>query len=316
MDLIISNRVISASAYDILLKLRASSDGLLSSIIDRGDNVLCTCPFHKMGKESHPSCGVYARRDGEKQFGLVHCFTCGYSASLPKFVGDVLNKEESYGEQWLLTHFGDVFLETDVVLNPIKITQESPKKPQLDESILAKYDYYHPYMWKRGLSKEVVDKFRVGYDRDTKSITFPIWDEFGCLVGISKRNVETKRFDIQHGIKKPVYLLNYIKQCGISNIYVAESQINALTLWTWGYPAVAMLGTGCKEQYDALNHAGIRVFNLCFDGDTAGQKAIDRFKKNIKSDCFIRVIKMPNGKDVNDLTKEEFDKLKDTPIFG
>ena len=34
--------------------------------------------------------------------------------------------------------------------------------------------------------------------------------------------------------------------------------------------------------------------------------AIERFKKNIRKDCFIDVIKLPRGKDVNDLSFEEF----------
>lgn len=309
MDLIIKNREISASAFEILVKLKKDlNNHLLSSIIDRGDNILVSCPFHKGGRESHPSCGVYARKDnGDKPFGLVHCFTCGYSASLQKFVGDCFNKDEEYGESWLIKNFGDIFIDTFEQLGQISLGKKQPQT--LQESILDQYDYYHPYMWKRGLSKEVVDKFRIGYDKETNSITFPMWNEYGALVGISKRCVDTKRFDNQHGVDKPVYLLNYIKQCNIDTVYVAESQINCLTLWTWGYPAIAMCGTGSDTQYKILNRSGIRVYNLCFDGDEAGHKAIGKFKKNISKDVLINVVKIPWGKDVNDLTKEEFDKL-------
>lgn len=310
MDLIVKNREISASAFDIILKLKKElNNHLLSNVIDRGDNVFVSCPFHKGGRESHPSCGVYARKDNkEKEFGLVHCFTCGYSATLPKFIGDVFNRDTECGEVWLANNFGNVLIDYFEPLGQINIGEQ--KRETLDESILEKYDFYHPYMWKRGLTKEVVDKFRVGYDQETNSITFPIWNEYGALVGISKRSVETKKFDMEHGIEKPVYLLNYIKQCGITNVYVCESQINALTLWSWGYPAIAMFGTGSDTQYKILNRSGIRVYNLCFDGDDAGIKAIGRFRKNIYKDCFINVVKIPWGKDVNDLTKEEFDKLE------
>ena len=307
MELRIGNREIGASAYDILVKLKKDArDGLFYQIIDRGDNVFVCCPFHKGGREQHPSCGVLAKRDDpNRQFGLVHCFTCGYSATLPKFVSDVLNVD---GDTWLLKNFGNVFLEEFKPLEPIDLTEK--KKEYLQESILDQYDYYHPYMWKRGLSKEVVDKFRIGYDKETNSITFPMWNEYGALVGISKRCVDTKRFDNQHGVEKPVYLLNYIKQCGITNVYVAESQINALTLWTWGYPAIAMCGTGSDTQYEILKRSGIRVYNLCFDGDDAGRKATAKFIKKLGDGVFINVVKIPDGKDVNDLTKEEFDKLE------
>lgn len=311
MELIIKNRQISESAYNILVKLKKSlGNGLLRSIEDHGDNVLISCPFHKGGLESHPSCGVYARKDNSsKPFGMVHCFTCGYSATLPKFVGDVFGETQEFGENWLAKNFGNVLVDTFCALEPIQI-DKVVEKEILDESILNKYDFYHPYMWKRKLTKEVIDKFRVGYDKETNSITFPIWNEYGALVGISKRNVDTKKFDMEHGIDKPVYLLNYIKQCGITNVYVVESQINALTMWGWGYPAIALFGTGSETQYKILNRSGIRVYNLCFDGDDAGHKAIGRFRKYINKDCIINVIKLPNGKDVNDLTKDEFDHLE------
>ena len=47
---------------------------------------------------------------------------------------------------------------------------------------------------------------------------------------------------------------------------------------------------------------------MCFDGDAAGNKGTNNFIKNVKN-SFISVVKIPLGKDVNDLTKDEFDKL-------
>ena len=43
-------------------------------------------------------------------------------------------------------------------------------------------------------------------------------------------------------------------------------------------------------------------------GDAAGDAGTLRFLKNVQ-DIFIDVIEIPKGKDVNDLTKEEFNKL-------
>jgi DNA primase len=43
-----------------------------------------------------------------------------------------------------------------------------------------------------------------------------------------------------------------------------------------------------------------------FDGDEAGRKGAERFKKNIRNDVIVTDILMPNGMDVNDLTYEQF----------
>ena len=80
-------------------------------------------------------------------------------------------------------------------------------------------------------------------------------------------------------------------------------------LWGFGYPAIALIGTGGKKAYNILRKSGIRIYHLCLDGDLAGRHGILRFIKNMPDDIIIDIIQLPQGKDVNDLTKEEFDKL-------
>ena len=79
---------------------------------------------------------------------------------------------------------------------------------------------------------------------------------------------------------------------------------------TWGYDSVGLFGTGSAHQYQVLKESGLRKFVLCFDGDEAGRKGASRFIKNM-SDIFplVQVVQVPNGKDINDLTTEEFDEL-------
>jgi DNA primase len=128
---------------------------------------------------------------------------------------------------------------------------------------------------------------------------------------ITSRNVSNKYFHIEKNKDKPVYLLNFINRENIDKVYVCESQINALTLWTWGYPAIALFGTGSSHQYEILNKCGIRNYVLCFDGDIAGNKGRNRFIEKIRNDVLISYKSIPDGKDVNDLTKEQFEKLEE-----
>lgn len=121
--------------------------------------------------------------------------------------------------------------------------------------------------------------------------------------------LKQKDFFIPEGIDKPVYLLYNVLRKGLTEVYVCESQINALTLWTWGIPAIALFGTGTKEQYEILKKSGIRIYHLCFDGDSAGDKGANRFINEMYKDCIIDVVGIPDGKDVNDMTKEQFINL-------
>ena len=70
-----------------------------------------------------------------------------------------------------------------------------------------------------------------------------------------------------------------------------------------------MFGCGCKSQYEILKRSGIREYILCFDGDNAGRNATRNFIRNLRGTVFISYVDMPDGFDINDLTKEQFNKL-------
>lgn len=310
----IGNKEIHEPVINMLRQAqRELTNGKLKEIKSgNSGNCVITCPCHKDGKENKPSCMVLLDTDVDLEAGFAHCFTCGYNAPFSQVIGDLFDQDKSFGEEWLLERFGNVFIEKQEQLPEINLKPTIKTPEVLDESILLQYDYYHPYMWKRHLSKEVVDKFRVGYDHVRNAITFPVYDEKHRLVMITARCVDNKRFYIPSGVEKPVYLLYDLIERGVTTAFVAESQINALTLRTFGYPGIALFGTGSEHQYEVLKKSGIRNYVLAFDGDEAGEHGGQRFRKHMPKDVFITEIKLPAGKDVNDLTKEEFDYLLQT----
>ena len=308
MQLVLNNHIISAPMLRILSQIKIESQGYLRDIKQVGNEIKITCPFHKSGQESHPSCFVCASTTEDVDYGTYHCFTCGESGSLLALVAQCLNITYEGAKQWLIDKFGDIFVERQIILEPIQINRKV-NTSYLNPTVLQKYNYYHPYMWVRKLSKQVVDAFSIGFDSERNAITFPVWDIHNNLVMITARCVDKKRFFIDKEVYKPVYLLNFIQLWNIDKVIVCESQLNALCAWSWGYPAIAFIGTGSKEQYDILNKSGIRTYILAFDGDEAGDKGKQRFLSNIRKDVFVTSKVLPRGKDVNDLTKEEFDNL-------
>ena len=219
------------------------------------------------------------------------------------------DEDDEFGTDWLISNYATVYYEYQVDIAPLnKITKNNT---YISDSVLEKYKQYHPYMWQRKLTKDVVDCFEVGYDPQYNVITFPVRDEKGHLLGITARSVLNKFYHIPPELTKPVYLLYYILQHNITNVVVVESQINALTLWSYNIPAVALFGTGTPEQLDTLMKCGITYYLLAFDGDDAGRKGALRFINAFKQrpDIIIDVLILPQGKDVNDLSKEELDTL-------
>ena len=312
MQLKIKNRVITEPIINILYQVkREINNGKLKQILNKGDNLMINCPCHKDGLERKPSCSILATHDAEDlEPGFAHCFTCGYNASFAQVITDLFDESDvSFGEEWLIERYGTTLVSSVELLPEITLEKKKEDKTFLDESILNAYDYYHDYMWYRKLSKEVVDTFRIGYDAERQAITFPVYDEKHRLVMVTARSVNTKMFWIPTGVEKPVYLLYYLLENNIKTAYVCESQINALYMWSLGYPSIGLFGTGSEHQYEVLKKCGIRNFITIFDGDEAGQKGAYRFRKNMPKDCFITDIQLPAGKDVNDLSPEEVHNL-------
>lgn len=314
MELIVKNHLIDTPIINIMFRLRNElNDGRLKSIQNKGDNVAITCPFHKGGEESRPSCQVYSNRNSDTEYGICHCFTCGYKARLPKLIADCFGQDIEFGEDWLVDKCSSIINDFQIDLPEITLNRVEKVKT-IPESFLDKYQHYSDYLSKRGISEEVKQKFKCGYDPENQVVTFPVYDEQNRLVMITTRSTTTKRFFIQKNIEKPVYLLNYLIRENSNVAFIVESQINALTLQTWGYPACALIGTGSSHQYEILKKCGIKNFILAFDGDTAGKTGAYKFKQNMPSDCFIVELDIPSGKDVNDLTKEQFENILNDKI--
>lgn len=267
------------------------------------DYVMTNCPNHKDGQERKPSCGV------NKDTGFFHCFTCGYKASLALTISKLFGESnESYGIQYLRDKFSTYNTQNRTVVLPIQRAKFNEKQ-YITDSELSNYRYYHTYMWQRKLTPEMVQFFDVGYDISTNCITFPVYDISGNCLFVARRSVSTKFFNYPTNVTKPVYALDKIIKYNIKEVWVCESFINCINCWQYGKPAVALMGTGSKEQYEILKTSNIRKYTLAFDGDAAGRNGTEKFIKELGKYALIDIALIPQGKDINDLTQNEFFQL-------
>lgn len=296
------------------------------------------CPFHSGGQERKPSCGVLIRdeyRNGRRyRAGDFHCFACGWYNNLNDSVTQILRQRfiSKSGFDWLKENvpgFGDEYefeslipetlmedVQNKFALDYIKEKTEKPIE-YVSEEELAKYRFTVPYMYERKLTDEIIAKYDVGYDanwvppgrkKPVPCITFPVRDEYGRTLFFNRRSIQGKFYSLPTGVTKPVYGLDMIPK-GTKSVIICESIINALTAEVYGYHAVALLGTGNAYQMTQLKRLGCREFVICMDGDEAGRKATEKLKNQLKSVAIVWSIHMPDGKDLNDVDKETFDRL-------
>ena len=316
--LVVDNKIIKTPIEDIIKYLKQqlilNRIDLLDTIdIQSGkNNIRVTCPFHSNGHEKTPSCDILIEDKGDIPAGTVHCFGCGFTGNFVKFVAKCLNTNYRSAAEWILSVSTYDYLETSRDLNDLFIDKNIPHTdfgPGVSILTLKQYDFIHPYMFQRKLTDDIIKKFEVGFDPKTNSLTFPVYVDGICRF-VCKRDVSKHKFIMPKMEEKPIYGLDYLTG---KDVIVCESIINALTCYVYGKEAIALLGTGSSKQYEVLNKLGIRNYILAFDGDEAGKKGSIRFKKNVTS-AFITEMQLPSGKDINDLSKEEFELLYENAI--
>lgn len=333
----VDGKPILAEEVDVIAELR---NQLLLNGIDRfqsikqiTDHIMVTCPFHKNGQERKPSCGILTRDikkpDGTVvRAGHVHCFTCGYNGTITDVISELFGHYDNgaFGERWLIKNFDTIEYtsrpEIELDLSRKGHTNVSKIK-YISEQELDSYRYTHPYMYKRKLTDDVIGMFDVGYDSDfelvkkdgsvshLRCITFPVKDIDGNTLFIARRSVDTKFFHYPSDVQKPVYglyELNHFFNPFPNEIIICESIFNCLTCFVYGKFAVALNGTGTPYQMKQLNSMPNRKFILGLDPDDAGNRGREKIKKSLKNKLVTEYI-IPKGKDINDLSKEEFDNL-------
>ena len=193
---------------ELISQLRANNIELIQKYKEGPTHIQICCPYHANGMEHRPSAGL------RKEDGMFHCFACGEVHSLQEVISycfgytdDIVGK---FGWQWLLKNFATVQVEErkDVRLDFGRdriVDSNIFDKQFVTEEELYKYRYIHPYMYKRGLTDEVIELFDIGFDSDTQCITFPIRDINGNCLFVARRSVKTKFFNYPEGVEKPLY---------------------------------------------------------------------------------------------------------------
>lgn len=340
--MIINDIQFYAELKDILIELKnqlnANNVLLLQKMKPTSTHVMVQCPYHAGGHERRPSAGL------RKEDGMFHCFACGEIHSLQEVISycfgytdDIIGK---FGWQWLLKNFATVQVEErkdveldfarNVDVNSIsRRCGDSGRYTNLvGEEELDKYRYIHPYMYKRGLTDDIIELFDIGYDDTSKCITFPVRDIKGNCLFVARRSVNTKFFNYPEGVEKPLYGLYELHKIGafekyevvkldgsakgIDELIVCESMLDALSFWTVGKCAVALNGLGNELQFKQLRELACRKIILATDMDEKGLAARKRIRENLQNRKIVTEYIFPKGrKDANECTKEELQNLRE-----
>ena len=309
------------------IKLQIYGTGLLKEINNTGSDIMCTCPFHANGREHNPSCGVLLKDkelNGKKyEAGTAHCFTCGYTADLPQFVADLLGLENSLaGYKWLVSRYNYSTQEREPLdLNLYRGLEQ--KSSYMDEEDVERFyrelinsNRACEYLAKRQLNRQVIDAYKLGYDSADKTVLFPVRDMSGKVVFYKGRSLVGKHFYNAKEIDKSsvvfgLYELIKLLEQGVitpdTEIWITESEIDALSLIPQGEYSIAIMGSHIsEEQCRELERSPFRRFVLATDNDEAGRKGASQIKRLLipKGFRFTNLQWNTALKDINELIQQ------------
>ena len=284
----------------------------LSRVKSTPKDYMVSCPFHKDGMERKPSCGIKKFTDDKGYEGTVHCFSCGHTTNIIGMLKEVLGNLYDEVEAQSLFGVYTMQLQTSNILPNMFTIPEKPK--YISKSILKKYVGYCDYLKQRNINEQTATKYMLGYDSVNKHLIFPIRNVNGKCLALGRRSVEQKQYIYPLEFKKPVYGVYELPQHIIS-LFVVESPFNLWSLSQWGKNVVALLGTGTETQYEQLAKIQCENYVLTLDPDEGGIKGTYRlgtYLSEYKKPIYVCI--MPQGKDVNDLTYEQFCTVQVVPF--
>ena len=192
---------------------------------------------------------------------------------------------------------------------------------------LKELGYNEETLMNAGIISESKGKF---YDSIAERLVFPIYDTYGQVIGFSGRILDSELdvakykntrqtivFDKSRAIFGFKQVMDAKRVQHFNYLILAEGQIDVIMLHQYGFQcAVATQGTALTEQHArVLKKVCDKIF-ICYDGDSAGQKATYRALDILQSvGLKVKIINIPNGQDPDEFLKtkgkDEFQKLID-----
>jgi DNA primase len=284
----------------------------LEIVGETNNDFLCYCPFHS---NRHTSSFSVSREKG-----AFICFnpSCGEAGTLQELVRRVTHKNEfevlrfiSSKETESLENFDELLSEA---MEDKPVFTEFPQETldNLYNELLSEnkaVDYFKT----RGINKESIDHFKLGYSSNQGMVTVPVHNPEGMPIGLVGRSIEGKSFKNSTSLpkSKTMFNIHQAKKIG-DHVIVVESSFDAIRIHQAGYPnVVATLGGFLSTEQHQLLNRHFNKITIMTDADLAGRElglSIAnklRMKDILWASCGYGKIYPHDAKDAGDMTDEE-----------
>lgn len=330
----------------------------------KGKNYMAICPFHD---DNHPSLSISQSRQIYKCFvcgngGNVFTFIQEY-LKVP-FVESVMKVAEFGHVDMSGYSLEKRVVKVDEALAPLYDMHAFALKLYMYYLYTQSGKQALDYLRHRGFDDELIKMFGIGYapdksilherfqkegytevaqvksglvlenerhyDRFRDRVMFPLYDEFGKVVGFSGRvyKAQDKNSKYMNSPESDIFikgktLYNYhrakeaVRQAGF--VYINEGFMDVIAMHRAHHDnCIALMGTALTKDHLRMLKRMTRTIHLCLDGDMAGQAAAMKSSDLLTSQGFeVKIVLLPDGRDPDEILSTEGIKgldavLKDT----
>lgn len=248
---------------------------------ERGDGFY-TCPFCNSGNKQKNTAAFHLK--GTR----YNCFSCTKKGDIFDLVGYMEGLENDFAKHYNRTlKIMRPYLNGDKKEKSKSVKSESIKIPEIIEE-LDYTDYLHKchenvtqtdYFIKRGLSREIIDRFKLGYDLEKNLVTIPYNPD--CKGYVDRVLWDSNSKYYKHG--NELFNINALYEIGINArlsgnsdyVFVCEGQIDAMSFMEIGLDAIGL--GGVNEVSNLIKQLKEKPCNkilvLALDNDKAGRRA-------------------------------------------
>ncbi len=201
------------------------------------------------------------------------------------------------------------------VESPCENGCDTPNKPL--EFELKSVDMSHEYFKRRGIKQATAEYFGAGFFHGRGSmserVVIPIHNEVGELIAYAGRAIDNTepKYKVPAGFKKSLVLFNLHRaENPQDRVVVVEGFFDAMKVHQAGFPhVVALMGCEMSEAQEALLVECFDEIVIMLDNDKAGNYAATQIVAHLMDKAFMRLVHVPEGKQPDQLSSEEIQKL-------
>lgn len=318
----------------------------------KGKNYMAICPFHD---DNHPSLSISQSRQIYKCFvcgngGNVFTFIQEY-LKVP-FVESVMKVAEFGHVDMSGYSLEKRVVKVDESLAPLYDMHAFALKLYMYYLYTQSGKQALDYLRHRGFDDELIKLFGIGYapdksilherfqkegytevaqvksglvlenerhyDRFRDRVMFPLYDEFGKVVGFSGRvyKAQDKNSKYMNSPESDIFikgktLYNYhrakeaVRQAGF--VYINEGFMDVIAMHRAHHDnCIALMGTALTKDHLRMLKRMTRTIHLCLDGDMAGQAAAMKSSDLLTSQGFeVKIVLLPDGRDPDEILSTE-----------